>query len=229
MLCFFIIIDEKYLIKMKKKTLIFDLDGTLLNTIDDIASSMNTALKEAGLEKHKTEKYKYFVGSGVDKLTKNAIKNTNTKINPQNISKRFKEIYAKNLYNKTKPYPGIPELLKKLTQHNLSVLSNKPQNLTQKYIEKYFPNTFQKILGQRPGIHIKPNPTAIKEIINHFHTTPENVYLIGDTNIDMQTANNANIKAIGVLWGFRNKKELSENNANYIISKPDEILEIINN
>ncbi len=211
-----------------KKTFIFDLDGTLLDSLEDIAVSMNIVLKELGLSEIEHKRYGYLVGGGVDVLVENICKELHVKLDTQDIVKRFKNVYEGKMQKNTKPYDGIVELLKELKNHNLAVLSNKPHDMTKQYVQSFFPDTFSQIFGQRAGIPKKPNPQAVDEIISNLHVKKEDVYFIGDTNIDMQTANNANVKSIGVLWGFRDEKELRENNATFIVSHPSEILDIVN-
>lgn len=210
-----------------KKTIIFDLDGTLLDSLEDIAIKMNEVLAEFGFNKFDIDRYRYFVGGGVDILSKNVIKALDVEFDFVLLSKRFKEVYENRLHVNTKPYEGINELLRELKPYNLAVLSNKPHEITNRYVREFFPNTFAQVFGQREHIPKKPNPVGIESIIKDFGVTCKDVIFVGDAKIDMQTATNANVKSIGVLWGFRDKKELVENNATYIVSKPSEILDIV--
>lgn len=211
-----------------KKLVIFDLDGTLLDSIEDIAKSMNLALNELGFDGFEVEKYNYFVGSGVDVLVKNVKKAIDTDLNELLLLKRFKIIYESKLQQHTKPYDGIVELLSKLSNHFLAVLSNKPHDITNEYVLKFFPNTFSQIFGQRDGIPKKPDPQTAIEIANFFNYPCEQSFFVGDTNIDMLTAKNAHMKSIGVLWGFRDEKELRMSKADFIVQNPMEILDIVN-
>lgn len=212
----------------KKTTLIFDLDGTLLNSIDDIAICMNEVLKSLNLKTYEIDEYKYFVGYGVDVLVDNVLKDNLSLKNE--LSKRFKELYDDNLHKNTKPYNGIFELLDELVKLdcNLAVLSNKPDFMTKKYVKEIFKNyPFIEIHGQKADVPKKPDPIAAINIAKSLNIPCEDIYFIGDTKVDMQTAKSSNMKAIGVLWGFRDEKELKENGADFIIKHPLEILKII--
>lgn len=212
-----------------KKTVIFDLDGTLLDSIEDIASSMNKVLESLQLPTHKIEDYKHFVGGGVDILVENALNNQSKEIKDE-VIKRFKIEYDGKLHSKTLPYDGIYELLDELKNLdiNLAVLSNKPHEFTVSYVNHFFKNyNFKEIHGQKKDVPKKPDPKAALDIVKFLNSSCENTYFIGDTKIDMQTAKNANMTAIGVLWGFRDEKELRDFGADFIVSNPLEILKII--
>ncbi len=210
-----------------KKTFIFDLDGTLLDSLEDIAVSANKVLKELGLREIEHKKYGYLVGGGVDVLIENISKELHVALDAKDVVKRFKRVYENKMQKSTKPYDGILELLEKLKGHNLAVLSNKTHDMTKQYVQEFFPNTFSQIFGQREGVPKKPNPQAVDEIISYFKADKKDVYFVGDTNVDMQTGNNAKVKTIGVLWGFRDEKELRENNADFIVKHPLDILETV--
>ncbi|MCT7472775.1 HAD family hydrolase [Aliarcobacter cryaerophilus] len=212
-----------------KKTVIFDLDGTLLDSIEDIASSMNKVLESLQLPTHKIEDYKHFVGGGVDILVENALSNQSKEIKDE-VIKRFKIEYDGKLHSKTLPYDGIYELLDELKKLdiNLAVLSNKPHEFTVSYVNHFFKNyNFKEIHGQKKDVPKKPDPKAALDIVKCLDSSCENTYFIGDTKIDMQTAKSANMTAIGVLWGFRDEKELRDFGADFIVSNPLEILKII--
>ncbi len=212
-----------------KKTVIFDLDGTLLDSIEDIASSMNKVLESLQLPTHKIEDYKYFVGGGVDILVENTLSNQSKEIKDE-VIKRFKIEYDGKLHSKTIPYDGIYELLDELKKLdiNLAVLSNKPHEFTVSYVNHFFKNyNFKEIHGQKKDVPKKPDPKAALDIVKCLDSSCENTYFIGDTKIDMQTAKSANMTAIGVLWGFRDEKELRDFGADFIVSNPLEILKII--
>ena len=212
-----------------KKTVIFDLDGTLLDSIEDIASSMNKVLESLQLPTHKIEDYKYFVGGGVDILVENALSNQSKEIKDE-VIKRFKIEYDGKLHSKTLPYDGIYELLDELKKLdiNLAVLSNKPHEFTVSYVNHFFKNyNFKEIHGQKKDVPKKPDPKAALDIVKCLDSSCENTYFIGDTKIDMQTAKSANMTAIGVLWGFRDEKELKEHGADFIVKEPLEIINII--
>ncbi|MGJ0303811.1 HAD family hydrolase [Aliarcobacter cryaerophilus] len=212
-----------------KKTVIFDLDGTLLDSIEDITSSMNKVLESLQLPTHKIEDYKHFVGGGVDILVENALNNQSKEIKDE-VIKRFKIEYDGKLHSKTLPYDGIYELLDELKKLdiNLAVLSNKPHEFTVSYVNHFFKNyNFKEIHGQKKDVPKKPDPKTALDIVKCLDSSCENTYFIGDTKIDMQTAKNANMTAIGVLWGFRDEKELRDFGADFIVSNPLEILKIL--
>ncbi|QKF60254.1 HAD family hydrolase [Aliarcobacter lanthieri] len=214
---------------MEKNTVIFDLDGTLLDSIEDIAVSMNKVLESLNLPTHNIKDYKYFVGSGVDILVENALGKFSKEIKDEAI-KRFKLEYDGKLHSKTIPYEGIYELLNELKKlnYNLAVLSNKPHEFTVSYVNHFFQDYgFKEVHGQKDNVPKKPNPQAAIEIAKSLNVPCEKVFFIGDTKVDMQTAKSANMLAIGVLWGFRDEQELREFGADFIVKTPMEILNII--
>ncbi len=213
-----------------KKTIIFDLDGTLIDSVLDIGLCMNEVLQEFNLSPYKIEEYNYFLGGGVEILVSNVLKE-NTNINLKNsITKRFQEVYETTLHTNTKPYDGIYDLLDELVKmkFNIAVLSNKPHKFTLGYVEKLFGKyNLQEVHGQKTTIEKKPHPQAAINIANSFNTPCEETYFVGDTKVDMQTATNAGMIPIGVLWGFRDEAELKEYKAKYIAKKPLDIIEFV--
>ena len=212
-----------------KKTIIFDLDGTLIDSLEDIAVCMNKVLEELNLPIHKIDDYKYFVGSGVDVLVNNALKDSSQEIKNE-VLKRFKKEYDQQLHAKTKPYAGIYELLDELKKldYNLAVLSNKPHDFTVAYINYLFKDyNFKEVHGQKKEVPRKPDPIGAINIAKALNIPCSEIFFVGDTMVDMQTAKSANMKAIGVLWGFRDEKELRDFGADFIVSNPLEILKII--
>jgi phosphoglycolate phosphatase len=218
---------------MKYKAVLFDLDGTLIDSIEDLMDSMNDVLEKYNYPLHSVEDYKYFVGNGIEQLIIRAL--------PQNVSdndefvlkivKEYRDEYNKKWHDKSKPYEGIPELLSILEKLGLSmvVFSNKADYFTQKIIKHFFPdNNFKIILGARENFPNKPDPAGALEISRSLNIPPDSFLYLGDTNTDMQTANAAGMFPVGVLWGFRKKDELIENGAKELISHPLELLEIIN-
>lgn len=211
-----------------KKTVIFDLDGTLLDSIYDIALCMNEVLTSLKLDTYKIDEYKYFVGSGMDVLIDNALKNS-IELKDE-ATKRFKELYEFNLHKNTKPYDGIYELLDELVKLdcNLTVLSNKPDLMTKEYVKTVFKDyPFLEVHGQKEHLAKKPDPTQALNIASKLKINPSEIFFVGDTKVDMQTAKSAKMKAIGVLWGFRDEKELKEHGADFIVKEPLEIINII--
>jgi len=213
------------------KAVIFDLDGTLLNTIEDITDSMNASLLQQGLQPYTVEDYKYFVGDGVDNLVKKLMKNRpgDEKVHAL-IKAGYMAEYAKRQHDLTKPYPGIMTLLKSLNEQGIfvNVLSNKPDPDTQSVIQFYFPKIrFTHVCGKKPGYEVKPDPRSVLEMVDQMHLSKAEVLYVGDTYTDMMTAKNAGLTSVGVLWGFRKVEELMQGDAQYIIKHPKEILTIL--
>lgn len=211
-----------------KKLIIFDLDGTLLNTIADLASATNHALAANGYPQHATEEYRFFVGNGINKLFERALPDgEKTETNVLRIRQSFIPYYDVHCADLTRPYPGIPELLNTLQQKGIqiAVASNKYQRATGKLIPHFFPDIrFTAILGQREGIPRKPDPQIVHEIIKLAGVQPEDVLYVGDSNVDMQTALHAKVDGIGVTWGFRPRTELEEGHPFAIIDKASDLL-----
>lgn len=215
---------------MTYKAVIFDLDGTLVNSIEDLADAMNSVLKSNNYPTHSYGAYKYFVGSGIRSLVIKALPETHRDDAQINSSfDAMMNIYSTQCTNKTKPYDGIIDLLNQLKAHNLklSVLSNKADELTKKITLALFPGYFEPVLGLKLETHKKPNPIVAQQICKALNVLPEETIYVGDTGIDMQTANNANMIAVGVPWGFRDKKELNENGAKHILNHPLDLIELL--
>lgn len=210
-------------------TVIFDLDGTLINSIEDLGDAVNQLLKKRGYPIHDFNSYYKFVGDGVIKLIERALpENCNDDI--MEIKHEFDEIYGKNCLNKTKAYPGIVELLEILKEHdyNLAVVTNKPQQHAIKITKALFPDTFDYIFGNSALHPKKPDPCLTNLVINLFDVKKNQVVYIGDSDVDIQTAKNTKVKSIGVSWGFRGKEELVNSNADCVVDYPQEIWSKIN-
>ena len=190
-----------------KKLVIFDLDGTLLNTIADLANSTNYALKVLGYPIHEPDKYNFMVGNGINKLFERALPNgEKTEENVLRVRQEFVPYYDQHNADKSRPYPGVTELLETLQTAGmqLAVASNKYQAATEKLIAHYFPNIkFTAVFGQREGIPVKPDPIIVKEILQIAKVQEEETLYVGDSGVDMQTAINAGVTSCGVTWGFR--------------------------
>ncbi len=214
-----------------KKLVIFDLDGTLLNTIADLANSTNYALQQCGFPQHATSEYRFFVGNGINKLFERALpEGAKTEENILSVRKEFLLHYDRHNADFSTPYNGIPQLLHTLQAQGLqlAVASNKYQSATEKLITHYFPDIqFTAVFGQRENIPTKPNPQTVNEIIEKAGVAKSDVLYVGDSGVDMQTALNAEIEAAGVTWGFRPRTELEAFNPAHIIDRPDEILALI--
>lgn len=216
---------------IKTKLVIFDLDGTLLNTIDDLAQSVNFVLKKYNYPIHGVEQYKHFVGNGITKLIERAIpENQRTTEFISKLQADFVEYYALHGKDYTKPYDGIVELLDNLKGRGitLSVASNKHHQATMELIEHYFGcDRFSLVYGKREGIRPKPDPTIVFDIVRECGASIAEVIYVGDSDTDMQTAQNASVLSVGVAWGFRTQQELMEHGAKYIITSPKELLGLI--
>ncbi|MXO34139.1 HAD-IA family hydrolase [Apibacter sp. B3889] len=216
------------------KLAIFDLDGTLLNTLNDLADSCNYILEKNHLPLHTLESYKNFVGNGMTQLVERALP-SELKSDLEVIEKiknEFIEYYTKHSAIKTAPYDGVIEMLKSLSSMNikLAVASNKFMEGAQELVKKYFSEIkFSSVLGQRTNVPMKPNPQIVYDIMKDLNVTnKEEIIYVGDTGTDMLTAVNAGITSIGVLWGFRSEEELKKQGAQYIINYPEKLLEIVN-
>lgn len=215
---------------MKEKAIIFDLDGTLINSLTDIALCANKVLEKFNMPTHEIEDYKNFVGGGALFLMENCSAKNSTKDEVYELFESFKAIYDTAIYENTKPYDGIYELLDKLLEKNykIGVLSNKPHEFTLKYVDKFFAKyKFQEVHGQKENIPKKPDPIAAINIAKAFDVDCENIIFVGDTGVDMKTAKSAKMKAIGVAWGFRGTKELLKNGADHIVQTPQDILQLL--
>ena len=213
-----------------KKAVIFDLDGTLVNSIYDLAYSCNYALEKVGQPPYDLDKYRYFVGNGIPVLIERVVNGINRPDLYDEVFKIFNDYYAEHYVDKTKAYDGIFDLLNFLKEKGLkiAILSNKAHRFSVEVAEKIFgKDYFDIVFGLRDGVPAKPAPDAVFEIMEKLNVAKEDCLYVGDTGADMQTGNNAGVKTIGVLWGFREKEELVENNAKVIVSHPSEIKELI--
>ena len=214
-----------------KKLVIFDLDGTLLNTIADLAAATNQALQYYGYPTHEMEAYRFFVGNGINKLFERALpEGERTEENVLKIRSQFIPYYDEHNADLSRPYPGISELLKTLQQQGImiAVASNKYQAATRKLIAHYFTEiNFVEVLVQREGIPAKPDPSIINEIMTKAGVKQEDILYVGDSNVDMQTAHHAGVTAIGVAWGFRPRTELEALHPAHIIEKAEELLPLL--
>ena len=210
------------------KAVLFDLDGTLVNSLFDLGASTNYALEKMGFPTHETEKYKYFVGDGMAKLIERAL--PESKRDKETIKTTldiFMEHYRAHYVDETVPYDGILELLDKLTGVKKAVISNKADEMVIPLTKKLLGDRFDIVCGKREGYPTKPDPTLTLEIIEKLGVAPHECIFVGDSGMDMAVAKNSGCVALGVLWGFRSEEELLLNGADYIAKKPAEILEII--
>ncbi len=215
---------------MKAKLVIFDLDGTLLDSIDDLAASTNHALQLHGYPQHERATYRYFVGNGVRKLIERALpEDARQADNINHLLQDFLAYYQTHKTVYTRPYQGIPETLAQLHAAGiqLAVASNKYHQGTLELIHHYFgEKLFSIVLGQREGIPVKPDPAIVHDILTQTALPANRTLYVGDSGVDMQTAINSRLTSIGVTWGFRPRTELEANSADYIINSPSELLPI---
>ena len=214
-----------------KHLVIFDLDGTLLNTIADLAQSTNYALKELGYPTHEEDAYRFMVGNGINKLFERALpEGEKTEANVLRVRQKFVPYYDLHNADKSLPYPGIPELLADLQTQGiqLAVASNKYQAAAEKLIAHYFPSIhFIAVFGQREGIPTKPDPAVVHEILKIAAMASTDTLYVGDSGVDMQTAINAGVTSCGVTWGFRPRSELEAFHPDYIVERAEEIARIV--
>jgi len=219
------------------KLVIFDLDGTLLNTIDDLADCTNHVLQKNSFPIHEVDAYKYFVGNGVAKLLERALPKDIAENIFSEIHKEFLNYYEIHKEDKTKPYAGMVETLEELQEMGtlLAVATNKPHELLPALMQRFFPTIkWAAVFGNRKGVPVKPNPQIIYDILDFIidrdvvqDISINDILYVGDTAVDMETARNAGItKKVGVLWGFRTKEELEQAQAEYIIEHPEKLSRI---
>ncbi|OFX57401.1 MAG: hypothetical protein A2046_06410 [Bacteroidetes bacterium GWA2_30_7] len=217
---------------MKFKAIIFDLDGTLLNTLDDLADSVNFILTEHSFPVHNIDAYKTFVGDGAFELISRALPESKRERDfIKNLVIQFQEIYDKICLAKTRPYGNITEVLQILHQQNvnLNVLSNKPHQFTVSIVNHYFGDiSFSQIWGERIEFARKPNPASALEISKLIDISPSEIIFVGDSVIDIKTAISAGMMPVGVSWGYHSAKKLENAGCNVILEKPEDILEFMN-
>lgn len=214
---------------MKHKLAIFDLDGTILNTLDDLADSLNFALTCEGFPARTLDEVRRFVGNGILKLVERALPEGSDQAALVRVFETFKVHYKDHCAIKTAPYKGIPSLLAELKCRSikLAVVSNKADFAVQTLCADYFGGIFDYAVGEREGIRRKPAPDAVNEVLAHFGIAPTDAVYIGDSEVDVETARNASLSLIAVDWGFRDKACLRESGAECIVSDPAQIAKLI--
>lgn len=208
------------------KLVIFDLDGTLVNSLEDLGNACNSALERFGYPTHPMDSFRYFVGDGVPMLIRRALpESERSEENIARVKAVFDEIYGRNYNVCTRPYDGITELLDKLKAEGIliAVASNKPDNFTQTIVTNMFGDTFSYVSGKKEGFEKKPDPQVALHIMEKLGVSPKDVLFAGDSSVDMQTAHNAGCDCIGCVWGFRTLQELTDNKATYIANSPIDI------
>ncbi len=212
---------------MSSQGVIFDLDGTLLNTLQDLADTVNIVLAGRGWPEHPMDAYRYFVGDGLPMLVKRAVPD---EVEDQEAIEaciqEARQEYSRRWANKTAPYPGVLRALEDLARKGvpMGVLSNKPHEATLHTVGHFFPDGyFQIVQGALPGRAVKPDPEPALEVAARMGLQPQQVYFLGDSNVDMFTANSAKMTALGAAWGFRGREELLQAGAHYILENPQEL------
>jgi len=216
---------------MHFKGVIFDLDGTMVNSLEDLADSMNSILQLYNFPVHLVPTYKQLIGNGIRNLVFKALPEANRDEALINTCYDLMiEVYRENAVNKTRPYDGISELLEELVSRNMkmAVFSNKADEFTKYIVHALLPEwNFEAILGLSVDAHKKPNPFVALQISEKFGVSPNEIIYVGDSGVDMQTATNAGMYAVGALWGFRTEAELTSNGARHLIKKPSDLLKIL--
>lgn len=213
---------------MQKKAIIFDLDGTLINSLPDIAASMNRALKANGLPTFEVPEYRMKVGNGVFNLAKRSVGDRSDKLS--DVLRDYMADYAKNCAIDTFVYPGVADMLQGLIKRGLKVcvFSNKDQADVETVLARYFPGfPFAFVRGRTENVPLKPDPTGALLMAGELGVAPDACWYSGDTMMDMRCGNDAGMNTIGVTWGFRPRSDLEENHAKFIVDTPEELLKIV--
>lgn len=212
------------------QTVIFDLDGTILNTLDDLAAAGNWVCRRNAWPEHSADAYRRMVGHGLLRLVEQfSPENFRSPLLAVSTLAQFNEYYRQHNMDATAPYRGISELLAQLKAAgcSLGVCSNKPDEFSQAIVSHYFPHTFQAVRGQRTGVPVKPDPTGVALLLKELHATPENTLFVGDSGVDIQTAHNAHLTACGVTWGFRSREDLLAAGAEHLADTAEALAEYI--
>lgn len=216
---------------MRVELAIFDLDGTLLDTVGDLAAACNRMLALRGLPEHTYDDYCRFVGNGILRLVERALPEELR--TPEYVAAAradFVRFYLEAIDRYTKPYAGIPELLAEAARRGvrLAVASNKFQQGTEQLVRRFFPAIpFAAVLGQRPDVPLKPDPAVVEEILARTGVPRERALFVGDSGIDMQTARAAGVRSVGVTWGFRSREELRQAGADVLVDRSEELLRLL--
>lgn len=215
---------------MQKKAVIFDLDGTLIDSIQDIALCMNQVLEKLGHETHPLDAYQNFVGDGALMLINNALQNNVSQDTIEKALELFKNIYGDKIHENTKPYVGIYEMLDNIKHIDLhlTVLSNKPHPFTVEFINHFFKDyPFVEVHGQKEDVPKKPHPQGALNIAKSLDLDPQDIIFVGDTPTDIKTAKSAGMFSVGVSWGYRSVEELQETQADIIAKDPQHLAQIL--
>lgn len=217
---------------MRYKLVVFDLDGTLVNSLTDLANAVNFGLEKVSLPAHNVDEYKDFVGNGRDKLIERAMGDKGADVALKNTVKSyFDKYYTEHCNDNTTAYDGCAELLMNLDKNRImtAVLSNKPDEFVDAILRKIYPDHhFTLAWGRKPQFPEKPNPASLNAIIRELGVQNHECLYIGDSNVDVYTARNASVDVLGVDWGFRGREELVAAGAGVVVSNASEIMEYIN-
>lgn len=212
------------------QNVIFDLDGTLLNTLDDLADAGNWVCQKRGWPTHTTEEFKYFVGNGLAKMIERiSPEEFRTPEQVADTLAEFTPYYDAHKADKTAPYAGMTEALHELKAAGvtMAVLTNKANALAGSVMEHYYPGVFPVVQGAVPGVPTKPDPTLLNRLMEQLGADRENTLFVGDSNVDIRTAKNGGLTGCGVLWGFRGRDELMAEGADYVVETPAELVQLI--
>ncbi|MDD7402937.1 MAG: HAD-IA family hydrolase [Butyribacter sp.] len=211
------------------QTVIFDLDGTLLNTLEDLTDSTNYALTSCGYPERTLEEVRQFVGNGIRKLIERAVPAGTNVEQTDKVFDIFRSYYFEHCQIKTRPYDGIMDLLQYLKEHSfqMAIVSNKNDAAVKELAKDYFSEYIDVAIGEREGIQKKPAPDSVFEAMRLLGAEPETTVYVGDSDVDYQTATNAGLDCVSVTWGFRNEEELRSLHPAYLIHKPEELKQIV--
>lgn len=211
------------------KTAIFDLDGTLLNTLEDLTNSVNAALEKNNKPQRTIEEVRSFVGNGIRLLVERAVPAGTAAAETDQIFADFKAHYAIHCNDKTRPYDGMPALLEKLSKegYHLAIVSNKADSAVKELNQIYFKDVISVAIGECEGIRKKPAPDTVNQAFRELGVTKEDAVYIGDSDVDVMTAKNSGLPCISVLWGFREKEFLKENGATVFAKDADELEQLL--
>mgnify|MGYP004527207677 CR=1 FL=1 len=212
------------------KAVLFDLDGTIANSLEDLADSANFVLTQNGYPTHKTECFKMFVGDGITKLIERVLPDiARSAENIHKLKTQFLAYYSEHYCDKTKPYKNVPELLAQLKQKGIkiAVVTNKAQEMADAVVNKLYGKDFCAVYGQRDNMPTKPDPALAHLAMRELGVTPNECIFVGDSGVDIKCAQNSGAYPVGVLWGFRNKEEIKAAGAKIVITQPAQLLELI--
>lgn len=214
---------------MKYKAVIFDMDGTILNTLEDLKNATNYSLRQFGMPKRSLEEVRMFVGNGIRKLVERAVPAGTPEEKIAQVFDVFLEYYEIHSADNTSPYPGILELVEKLKKSGIktAVSTNKADVPAQELGREYFNGIFDLIVGQQDGLKVKPAPDSVNKILSILDIQKKDAIYIGDSDVDVQTAKNSGLDFIGVSWGFRGREFLEKNGAKNIVDNANEILDLV--